>query len=198
MARLGTMPVPHPTEDADPTVAARRLAEVRLEVPAGAWDPRTAPDAARGAFAVRDAALCDERVSWRALEDSVVAVLGARFLAATRRYPALTVALHRRQVEQAGRAARHAAVAQLPRVDQRIVALLCGVAEERGRVGPDGVVVDLDLTHAAIGRLIGSKRPTVSLALKALAEDGLVSRCGARWLIDRRATMLPDAPALAA
>jgi CRP-like cAMP-binding protein len=136
-------------------------------------------------FAARDG----DRIAWSALEDSTVAVLGPRFLHATRRLPGLTVALHRRHAEQAARAARHAAVAHLPRVEQRVLGLLWALAEERGRVGVDGVAVDLPLTHAGIGRLIGAKRPTVSLALKALAAEGLLEGRRGCWLISRRAAV---------
>jgi len=137
----------------------------------------------------RDSLLCrDELVAWHAVEDSTVVVLGRRFLAATRQFPALTVALSRRRLEQSARAARHAAVAKLPRVDRRVLALLCGLAEERGRVAVDGVVVDLPVTHAVLGQLVGAQRPTVSLALKALAEEGLLRRRGTQWVISHDAT----------
>jgi CRP/FNR family transcriptional regulator, cyclic AMP receptor protein len=205
-------------EEPDLLRAARRLAEGVLDVPAGPWEPVAAPVPEHRAFAailvdglmLREVHLGeipagglvvagdvldpfgarDDRITWSALEDSTVAVLGPRFLEATRRLPAITVALHRRHAEQGARAARHAAVAQLPRVEQRVLGLLWGLAEERGRVGVDGVTVDLPLTHAGIGRLIGAKRPTVSLALKALAAEGLVEGRRGCWLISRRAAVL--------
>jgi hypothetical protein len=195
------------------------LAEVTLDVPAGPWEPGAPPASANGAFAalvvdgllIRDVHLGatpagglvlagdvldpfarpeGARVTWSAVEDSAIAVLGPRFLHATRRIPELTVALHRRHAEQAARSARHTAVAQLPRVEQRVFALLWGLAEERGRVGVAGVAVELPLTHARIGRLVGAKRPTVSLAFKALAAEGLVERRRGSWLISPRAAAL--------
>jgi CRP/FNR family cyclic AMP-dependent transcriptional regulator len=138
-----------------------------------------------------------EAVTWRALEDSRAVVLGHRFLAATSRRPALAVALCRRQLDQSARVARHAAVTRLPRVDRRILNLLCAVAEERGRMTPGGAVVELPLTHAALGRLVGAKRPTVSLALKSLAEADLVRQSGSRWVLAPEA-LAPPAPAAAA
>jgi CRP/FNR family transcriptional regulator, cyclic AMP receptor protein len=223
-------------DDAHLIRVARRLADATLELPPGAWDPRSAPAAARDAFAIllldglvlrelrldgaataqlhlagdtldpfarRDSLLChDEPVAWHAIEDSTLAVLGRRFVAAARRFPALTFALSRRQLEQSARAARHAAVSQLPRVERRILALLRGLAEERGRVAVDGVTVDLPVTHAVLGRLVGAQRPTVTLALKALTQEGLVSRRGAQWLLPHgeAAPGRPDpaAPVLAA
>jgi hypothetical protein len=43
-------------------------------------------------------------------------------------------------------------------------------------VTPGGLVVPLQFTHEALGRLIGARRPTVSLALKELSSAGLLSR----------------------
>ena len=57
-----------------------------------------------------------------------------------------------------------------------MLALLWHLAERFGRVAPDGVVLGLRLTHRMIGELVGAQRPTVSLALTSLLEDGLVAR----------------------
>src|SRR4051812_46330470 len=81
-----------------------------------------------------DSVLCREDVTWRAVEPTTLAVLGDRFLAAAQRQPALYVALRHRHARQMHRAARYAAIAQLPRVDQRLVSLLRSLAEDRGRV----------------------------------------------------------------
>jgi hypothetical protein len=52
---------------------------------------------------------------------------------------------------------------------------LWNIADRFGRVRSDGVLVPLPLSHAALGRLVGS-RPTVSLAIKDLTGDGRLSR----------------------
>jgi CRP/FNR family transcriptional regulator, cyclic AMP receptor protein len=143
-------------------------------------DPRRRPDRV----------LSSDRMTWRALEDVTLAVLGARFLAATQRFPTLTAGLCRQQAAQLDRAVRYAAITKLPRVEQRVIAFFCAVAEERGRVVADGVLVDLALTHVCLGQLIGAKRPTVSLALKTLADDRLLTRHGGRWLLSRQVTAL--------
>jgi CRP/FNR family cyclic AMP-dependent transcriptional regulator len=140
--------------------------------------------------APREHVLSSEAVTWRVLEDARLAILGRRFLAATREHPGLTLALYRRQADQLDRAFRLAALTQLPRVEQRIVALFRALGDERGRIVPTGVVVDLPVTHEGIGRLVGAKRPTVSLALKQLDREGILGRRGSRWFIDRRATAL--------
>jgi hypothetical protein len=68
------------------------------------------------------------------------------------------------------------AICQLPRVEQRVLALLWHLAERFGRMAPDGVVLDLRLKHRLIGELVGAQRPTISLALATLLEEGLVRR----------------------
>jgi hypothetical protein len=73
----------------------------------------------------------------------------------------------------------------LPRVEQRVLGLFWHLAERWGKVRPEGVVVELALTHELIGQLIGAQRPTISLALGALADDGLLQRRNPHggWLI---------------
>jgi CRP/FNR family transcriptional regulator, cyclic AMP receptor protein len=146
-------------------------------------------------FACRDRVLSSEHMTWRALEDARLAVLGPRFLAATQRFPQLTAALCRQQAAQIDRGIRYAAVTKLPRVEQRIIAFFCTVAEEHGRVVGDGVQVELPLTHEFLGRLIGAKRPTVSLALKTLARDRLLTHEDRQWLLSRHLTALDELPA---
>jgi CRP/FNR family cyclic AMP-dependent transcriptional regulator len=43
-------------------------------------------------------------------------------------------------------------------------------------MGPTGVVVPIELTHTALGRLIGARRSTVTLALGELSRSGTVVR----------------------
>lgn len=88
----------------------------------------------------------------------------------------LAVRLLGRAVHQTERLALHRAVLQLPHVEQRVLAVLWLLAERWGRVTPAGVVVPISLTHQTLGALVGARRPTVSLALKALAAEGLVTR----------------------
>jgi DNA-binding transcriptional ArsR family regulator len=62
------------------------------------------------------------------------------------------------------------------------------LAERWGRVGPDGVHVTLPLTHEVLAMLVGSHRPTVTIALQRLARAGLLIRERSdRWLLTNRA-----------
>jgi DNA-binding transcriptional ArsR family regulator len=115
-------------------------------------------------------------VTWMASGGLAIAVLDERFLAAARRWPDLSAVLYDRLAERLDVARARAALVGLPRVEQRILALFWQLADRWGVVRPHGVDVELALTHELIGHLVGAQRPTVSLALQALAAMGLVHR----------------------
>jgi CRP-like cAMP-binding protein len=121
-------------------------------------------------------ALLPVTVDHHVSETARIAVLDSHFVAAVRRWPGLLLVLHERLRRQERRLAVHAAIGKLRRVEDRVLALLWHLAEQWGRMAPDGVVVPLALTHETIGRLAGAARPTVSLALTALYERGDVRR----------------------
>lgn len=102
--------------------------------------------------------------------------LDRRFLMGATRWPRLTSILHHRLAEQERDVAALAAIAQLPRVEDRLLLLLWHLAERWGTVRSDGVHLPLRLTHMTLGRFVGARRPTVSLALADLRDGGKVSR----------------------
>jgi hypothetical protein len=64
------------------------------------------------------------------------------------------------------------------------MALFWHLADRWGRVTPDGVLVELDLTHSLLSRLTCLRRPTVSVTLKELRETGqLISLSRSAWLL---------------
>jgi CRP/FNR family cyclic AMP-dependent transcriptional regulator len=131
---------------------------------------------------------------WASDSSAVIAILDGRFLAAARRWPQLFAVIHGRLAEQLERGTLRAAIMALPRVEQRVLAMFWQLAERWGTVRAEGVVIELALTHELIGQLIGAQRPTVSLALQALAGDGLLQRTShGVWLLrhDSR-DALPD------
>ena len=86
------------------------------------------------------------------------------------------VEVQRRLAMQAHRLAVQGAICQLARVELRVLALLWHLAERWGRVGREGVVLPVKLTHETLGRFVGARRPSVTLAMGQLADDGLVTR----------------------
>lgn len=123
-------------------------------------------------------------VEWTAASPVRLAVLDDHVLVAVRAHPHLAARLFERVARSQARTAQQQAIGQLPRVEQRVLALFWHLAGEWGRVSGAGIVLPLQLTHATIGRLVGARRPTVSLALKELAAEGqLVRRADDSWLL---------------
>jgi CRP-like cAMP-binding protein len=122
----------------------------------------------------------------RALEPARLAALDGRFIRAAAVWPGLMTTVQRRLNDQEHRVATHGVICQLPRVEQRILAVMWHLAVRTGTVGTEGTVVPVRLTHQALGRLVGARRPTVTVALKHLATTGrLVRRRDGSWLIRR-------------
>jgi CRP/FNR family transcriptional regulator, cyclic AMP receptor protein len=118
------------------------------------------------------------------LEDARLAVLDERFLLTIARWPGLTRALLKRLDDQKHRVATHGAICQLPRVEQRIMAILCHLASRTGRVTSAGTLFSGPSSHREIAQLIGAQRSTVSLALTSLENQGVLHRRDDRtWLL---------------
>lgn len=125
--------------------------------------------------------------AWTATVPSRLALLDDRFLAAVRRWPRLVTGLFERGRQQHDRLALQLVIAEQPRVEERLLSLFWHLSERFGHVNRDGIVLSLALTHEALGRLIGARRPTVTLALKALADREAVVRMPDRsWLVRER------------
>ena len=110
------------------------------------------------------------RMRLTAIEPMRMAVLGERVTRIATQRPALMVELQGRLAQQEHRVAVHGVICQLPRVEDRIVAILRHFAARVGRVCADGTRVPIALTHQDLGDLIGARRPTVSLALTRLRD----------------------------
>jgi CRP/FNR family cyclic AMP-dependent transcriptional regulator len=153
------------------TIAGRRSAE--LLAPGDVFRPWASADP-----------VIPAESRWASGSRVVVAVLDGRFVAAARRWPRLFAVVHERLAEQLERSTMRAAIMSLPRVEQRILGIFWQLAERWGTVRSEGVVVELAITHELIGQLIGAQRPTVSLALQALAGEGLLQRTSHdAWLL---------------
>ena len=105
-----------------------------------------------------------------------MAILGSEVLIAAHRWPRIVAGLNARIGEQSERLTTQLAICQLPRVDQRVLAMMWLLAESWGRVTAAGTTLPLALTHDALGALVGARRPTVTLALGELTDRGAIVR----------------------
>jgi CRP/FNR family cyclic AMP-dependent transcriptional regulator len=198
-------------------IKAARLVVRALRVPLGPWSPPEALHGAMGMVVLRgqlirtgrtfgrpdiqllgpgDVAECrvlaDSHGSWRALEQTQLAMLDDRFVLAARRWPALMTGLAHRLFEAQQEQHTRTAIGAMPRVEERILALLCHLAGRWGHVTADGVTLTLPVTHETLGALIGARRPTVSLALVALDQQRLLTRREDRsWLLPANSVQWP-------
>ena len=128
--------------------------------------------------------LLESKVSWSAVSDVSVALLGHRIAVELSGYPELYAALIDRLSQRSARLATTQAISQMTRVDRRLVALFWHLAERWGRMTPAGVHVPLRISHRLLGQLVGARRPTVSTAVSQLALSGeLVRRPDSTWLL---------------
>ena len=117
-------------------------------------------------------------------EIAVLALLDDRVLVAMREWPRMIPRLFAVAMRQLERADINAAIGRLERVEDRLLGFFWLLADRWGRRGPAGIAIEQRLTHAAIGHLIGARRPTVSLGLRALSDQrALYRRADGTWLL---------------
>jgi hypothetical protein len=125
-------------------------------------------------------------VAWEVLQPTRLGELDAAFLRSACRLPQVVSALVVRSVRRSQRLALQLAIADVRRVDERLLALFAHLGDRWGRVTPAGVHVPLRLTHDLIAQLIGAQRPTVTTGLGDLQRQGrLLRRPDRTWLVAR-------------
>jgi hypothetical protein len=115
-------------------------------------------------------------VTFTALSETRLAVLSTSFLHGVARWPALLRNLHTRLEAQRQRLAIQGLTAHLSRAEDRVLLTLWVLATSCGRVTPEGTLVPLALTHSVLAKMSAARRPTITLALRALEESGCVRR----------------------
>jgi CRP/FNR family cyclic AMP-dependent transcriptional regulator len=121
--------------------------------------------------------------TWRVLASSRLAVLDTVWTERMARYTRVGPALAGRALARSRRLAAMMAIAQQPRLDERLWMLFWELADRHGRVHPGGVHLDLPLTHEVLSHLVAARRPSVSGALTKLADQGRLRRDGRRWVL---------------
>jgi hypothetical protein len=114
--------------------------------------------------------------TWRVLQPTLVAVLDEAFMNVALRIPGLSRSLLDSALLCSHNQSRQLAITTMPRVEDRIVALFTLLASRWGKVVPGAVRVPVALTHETLGVLVGARRPTVTLAVSALRERGVLVR----------------------
>lgn len=129
---------------------------------------------------------------WDVLQPATLALLDGRFAQTICSWPPVFAALLERMMERQRWISLQVTVAQLRRVDARVLIILWHLGDRWGKARADGVHLPMRLTHAFLARLIGAQRPSVTLALSQLTEQGRVRRdSDGSWVLCRPAPTLP-------
>ncbi len=122
--------------------------------------------------------------SWCVLQPTRLAILDRRFALVAGRFPELLAELVSRTLHRSRSLSLLFALSHVRRVDQRLLILLWHLADRWGRVEREGVVVPLRLTHETLAKLVGAQRPSVTVGLNQLREQGrLRRRPDGSWLL---------------
>ncbi len=130
-----------------------------------------------------DIGLMPIEVSWNIVTRTRVAVLDRRFLLAASRWPAVLEALIARTLRRSRWLAFQLGMKQIMRVEGRVLVLLWALSERWGVVTPQGVHLRLKLTHEALGKLVGARRPSVTTAIGGLTEAGHIERVSNGYML---------------
>ncbi|WP_217913027.1 Crp/Fnr family transcriptional regulator [Miltoncostaea marina] len=125
------------------------------------------------------------RVRAFAIEDSLLYLVDRARLDAWLRDPTLARNLVRVLTAEIADRELAVAIALEPRVERRLALKLRQLADRWGRVTPDGIRLDLRLTHQELAGMVGAVRESVTIALRRLSEAGEVEVRN-RTLIIRR------------
>lgn len=115
-------------------------------------------------------------VGWTVLEPTRLAVLDHGLVVRMNAWPQLGLELFARGTRRAHHLAVALAITHHQRVDERLLLTLWHLAERWGRVGQEGIVVPLPLSHQRLADLVGAHRPSVTTAMGELDRAGTVSR----------------------
>jgi CRP-like cAMP-binding protein len=119
--------------------------------------------------------LLERSCRWRALRPTRFALLDKDFVERVRPFPQVVRALLSRACRRTAELDVLRAITSQPRLEVRLVLVLWHLAARWGRVEPAAVRLSLPLTHRLLGQLVAAERPSISHALKRLAQAGLVS-----------------------
>jgi hypothetical protein len=104
------------------------------------------------------------------------AVLDRGATAALGRWPELTCELVDRIVRRARWLSFQLAVCHTRQLRRRLLMILWHFADRWGHVTPEGRVVQIQVSHATIGEIVGARRPSVTGAIGELQTEGRIRR----------------------
>jgi CRP/FNR family transcriptional regulator, cyclic AMP receptor protein len=120
---------------------------------------------------------------WHVVEPALVALLDRRFAGLVGRWPEVLNELMGRAIGRIQELEVNLAIAQIPQLELRLLALLWRLADRWGEPTANGMFVPVRLTHSLLAGLVLGRRPTVTKVLAELTQRGLVSRRDDGWVV---------------
>jgi len=117
-----------------------------------------------------------EHPNWRALSRVRLAMLDGEFERRAAGIPGTAQAAVARAARTSHWLLAKSLIVSAPLIEERLLLLFTMLAERWGKVRPDGVWLELPLTHELLARMSGARRPSVSTALRSLSNAGAVTR----------------------
>ncbi len=122
--------------------------------------------------------------SWKVCGPARIALLDRRFEREVARWPGVLSELLDRLAQRAAALSIQLAIAQMPRLDARLLCLFWRLADRWGTVGPDGVGLDLKLSQGTVAELVSARRSSVNSALRDLRDrELLLTPRPGRWVL---------------
>jgi CRP/FNR family cyclic AMP-dependent transcriptional regulator len=120
---------------------------------------------------------------WLVLDRITLANLDRRFAVQASRWPEIVAQLLNQAMQRSRSLAVHAAIENLVGLDKRLRVLFWHLAERWGRREGDAIVLPMRLTHQVLATLVGARRPSVTMALGELQDEGVLERRGKDWVL---------------
>jgi CRP/FNR family transcriptional regulator, cyclic AMP receptor protein len=130
--------------------------------------------------------------TWTALGESEIVLLDGEFARRTLGIPDVLQTLLTKSAQSTHWLLAKSLITATPVIEERLLLLFALIGERWGRATPEGVMISLPLTHRVLASLVGARRPSVSTALGALDEEGLVSRVPRDGWLARRPPAMSD------
>jgi hypothetical protein len=132
------------------------------------------------------------QASWRIVSQARVALLDRDFARRTAGSPVIVDTLLAKAAQTTHWLLAKSLITATPVVEERLLLLFALLGERWGKATREGIMIGLPLTHRLLASLVGARRPSVSTALGALTEEGLLRRDpNGGWLI-RRSGIYPE------
>jgi hypothetical protein len=122
-------------------------------------------------------------VYWNVIQPSRIAVLDLAFATRLVRYPETASVIVARAIRRPRALAVQMALSHHFRLPHRVWLVLWHLAGRWGKVTPQGVLLDIPITHDLLSDLVAAHRPSVTVAFSSLSEAGLVERQDGAWLL---------------